>query len=267
MPGKIERYLLKNIQEKGSIFIPLIDPEEVTPKSASLIAEEGEKAGASAIMVGGSTLVSPDSLDNVVKSIKNSVSIPVILFPNNITGISRYADAVWFMSLLNSADPYFIIGAQVLAAPLIRKFHIEPIPLGYLILGEGGAAAVIGKACPIPYNKSGLAVAHALAAQFLGMRFIYLEGGSGVSKPIPPQTIRMVKSAVNLPLLVGGGIKTGVQAKEIVRAGADIIVTSTALEQSDPSSLRIKIKEIVEGIKEGATHKNISQSDSSGDKC
>jgi len=260
MLGKIERYLLRSIREKGSIFIPLIDPEEVTSESASLIAEEGEKAGASAIMVGGSTLVSAEYLDEIVKSIKKSVNIPIILFPNNITGISRYADAIWFMSLLNSADPYFIIGAQVLAAPLIKKLRIEPIPLGYMILGEGGAAAVIGKACPIPYNKSGLAVAHALAAQYLGMRFIYLEGGSGVSEPVPSNIIRMVKSTVNLPLLVGGGIRTGVQAKEIVHAGADIVVASTALEESDPQSLRIKIKEIVEGIKEGVIHRNTSQS-------
>jgi len=267
MVGKIESYLLKSIQERGSIFIPLIDPEEVTPESASLIAEEGERAGASAIMVGGSTLVSSDSLDDIVKSIKDSTNIPVILFPNNITGISRYADAIWFMSLLNSADPYFIMGAQVLAAPLIRKLRIEPIPLGYLILGEGGAAAVIGKACPIPYNKSGLAVAHALAAQFLGMRFIYLEGGSGVSKPVPSQIIRMVKSAVDLPLLVGGGIRTGIQAKEIVHAGADIIVTSTALERRDLRSLRIKIKEIMEGIKEGAAHRNIDSPSDRGRKC
>jgi len=218
-------------------------------------------------MVGGSTLVSSDSLDDIVKSIKDSTNIPVILFPNNITGISRYADAIWFMSLLNSADPYFIMGAQVLAAPLIRKLRIEPIPLGYLILGEGGAAAVIGKACPIPYNKSGLAVAHALAAQFLGMRFIYLEGGSGVSKPVPSQIIRMVKSAVDLPLLVGGGIRTGIQAKEIVHAGADIIVTSTALERRDLRSLRIKIKEIMEGIKEGAAHRNIDSPSDRGRKC
>jgi len=258
MLGKIEKYLLSSIQEKGSIFIPLIDPEEVSTESASLIAKEGEKAGASAIMVGGSTLVSSNHLDNIVKSIKESVNIPVILFPNNITGISRYADAIWFMSLLNSADPYFIIGAQVLAAPLIRKFRIEPIPLGYLILGEGGAAAVIGKACPIPYNKSGLAVAHALAAQFLGMRFVYLEGGSGVSRPVPSATIRMVKNAVNLPLLVGGGIRTGAQTREIVHAGADIVVASTALEQSDPSSLRIKVREIVEGIKEGVANRNMT---------
>jgi len=257
MPGKIERYLLTSIREKGSIFIPLIDPEEVTTDSASLIAKEGEKAGASAIMVGGSTLVSSEDLDNIVKSIKKTVNIPIILFPNNITGISRYADAIWFMSLLNSADPYFIIGAQVLAAPLIRKLCIEPIPLGYLIFGEGGAVAVIGKACPIPYNKAELAAAHALAAQFLGMRFIYLEGGSGVSRPIPSEAIRMVKSVVDMPVLVGGGIRTGIQAREIVNAGADIVVTSTALEESDPNALKVKIREIMEGIKEGVANRNM----------
>ena len=260
MVGKVERYLLTSIQEKKAIFIPLIDPEEVTASSASLLAEEGEKAGASAIMVGGSTVVSSEILNGVVKAIKESVDIPIILFPNNITGISKYADAIWFMSLLNSSDPYFIIGAQVLAAPLIKKLRIEPIPLGYLILGEGGAAAVVGKAHPIPYNKPGLVVAHALAAQFLGMRFIYLEGGSGVSKPVPPAIVRMVKSTVNLPLLVGGGIRTKEQAKEIVRAGADIIVASTVLENENPESVGIKIREILEGIKEGASHRYMSSS-------
>ena len=266
MIGKVERYLLARIQEEKAIFIPLIDPEEVTAKSASFLAEEEEKAGASAIMIGGSTVVSSKILDNIVKAIKESTNIPVILFPNNITGVSKYADAIWFMSLLNSADPYFIIGAQVLAAPLIKKFSIEPIPLGYLILGEGGAAAVVGKAHPIPYNKPGLVVAHALAAQFLGIRFIYLEGGSGVSKPVPSDIVRMVKSTVNLPLLVGGGIRTKKQAKEIARAGADIIVASTVLENENPEAVGIKTREILEGIKEGASHRYMFISDEKEEK-
>ena len=135
MLGKIEKYLLTNIQEKGSIFIPLIDPEEVTASSASLIAVEGEEAGASAIMVGGSTIVWVQQLDDVVKAIKDAVKIPVILFPNNVTGISKYADAIWFMSLLNSSDPYFLMGAQVLGAPLVKMFGIEPLPMGYIIVG------------------------------------------------------------------------------------------------------------------------------------
>jgi phosphoglycerol geranylgeranyltransferase len=255
MVGRVEEYLLKRIREDDAIHITLIDPEEETSKSASFLARESEASRSSAIMVGGSTIVSSNHLDAVVKAIKKTVEIPIVLFPNNITGISKYADAIWFMSLLNSSDPYFITGAQVLAAPLIMKFGLEAIPLGYLIVGEGGAAGVIGRACPIPYNNPELAVAHALAAQYLGMRFVYLEGGSGVSKPVPAQMVRMVKEIVGVPLIVGGGIRTGVQAKEIVNAGSDIIVTSTALEESEKGSVKDKIEEIMEGIKEGVSNR------------
>jgi len=255
MVGKVEDYLLKKIREEGAIHITLIDPEKVTSESASFYARQSEASQSSAIMVGGTTLVSSAHLDVVVKAIKKAVDIPVVLFPNNITGVSNYADAIWFMSLLNSSDPYFIIGAQVLAAPLIKKFGLEAIPLGYLIIGEGGAAGVIGKACPIPYNKPELAVAHALAAKYLGMRFIYLEAGSGVSKPVPAEMVRMVKETVDVPLIVGGGIRTGAQAKEIISAGSDIIVTSTALEESEKGSVKNKIEEIIEGIKEGVSNR------------
>ena len=91
------------------------------------------------------------------------MKIPTILFPNNITGISRYADAIWFMSLLNSVDPYFLVGAQILGAPLVKKYGLEPISMGYVIVGEGGTAGIVGKAIPVPYNKPELAAAHALA--------------------------------------------------------------------------------------------------------
>ncbi|OYT50163.1 geranylgeranylglyceryl/heptaprenylglyceryl phosphate synthase [Candidatus Bathyarchaeota archaeon ex4484_231] len=255
MIGKVEKYLLKKIKDDGAIHVTLIDPEDVNPKSGSYIAQASEKHGTSAIMVGGSTITSSNHLDAVVAAIKESVDIPVILFPNNITGISQQADAIWFMSLLNSSDPYFITGAQVLAAPLVRKFGLEPIPLGYLIIGEGGAAAVIGRAIPIPYNKPELTVAHALAAQYLGMRFVYLEAGSGVSKPVPCEMVKMVKKTIAVPLIVGGGIRTGLQANKIVAAGADIIVTSTALQEAEKQSLTGKVQEIVEGIKEGVMNR------------
>lgn len=251
MAGDIENYLLEKIKRNHVIHMTLIDPEEVTLEQGALLARESQVLGSSAIMVGGSTITSSSHLDNVVEAIKKIVTIPVILFPNNITGISQHADAIWFMSLLNSSDPYFIAGVQVLAAPLVRKFGLETMPMGYLIVGEGGAAAVIGKASPIPYNKPELSVAHALAAQYLGMRFVYLEAGSGASKPVPAQMVRMVKGVINVPLIVGGGIRKGEQAREIAAAGADIIVTSTALEEAKQSSLRTKIKDIMEGIKEG----------------
>lgn len=246
MVGQVERYLLDKIHEDEAIHITLIDPEKVTPQIATHVAREAESAGTVAVMVGGSTFISTYSLDDVVKAIKKVVKLPVILFPNNITGISRHADAIWFMSLLNSLDPYFLAGAQVLGAPVIKKFGLEAIPLGYIIVGEGGAAGVIGRACPIPYNKPELAAAHALAAQYFGMRFVYMEAGSGAKHSVPSDMIRMVKEIVSVPIVVGGGIRTSQQVKEMVRAGADIIVTGTVVEEC---KVREKIKELVEGIR------------------
>lgn len=248
MVGAVEKYLLDKIHVEGAIHITLIDPEKVTPPQASLIAEKARASGTSAIMVGGSTFVSTKHLDDVVKTIKRAVKLPVILFPNNVTSISRYADAIWFMSLLNSADPYFIIGAQVLGAPLVRKYNLEPIPMGYIIVGEGGTAGIIGKAIPIPYDKPELAAAHALAGQYLGMRFIYLEAGSGAKKPVPQEMIRAVKCCIDVPLIVGGGIRSKDQAIAAVSAGANIIVTGNVVEDG---CVEDRVSQIIQGIKQG----------------
>ena len=246
MVGTVEKYLKDKIRNDGAIHVTLIDPEKADAKSASHIAHVAESCKTAAIMVGGSTVISTSHLDDVVKAIKKAVRVPVILFPNNITGISRYADAIWFMSLLNSADPYFILGAQVLAASLIRKFGLETIPMGYIIVGEGGAAGVIGKVCPIPFNKPELAVAHALAAQYLGMRFVYLEAGSGAKKSVPNDMVKMVKDLTKVTLVVGGGIRDGKQAREKVNAGAQIVVTGTVAEES---KVKEKLTELVKHIK------------------
>jgi len=228
MVGRVEKYLLDRIKTEGAIHMTLIDPEKVTAAQASRIADKAKLSGTSAVMVGGSTFVSTTHLDSVVKAIKRSTKTPVILFPNNVTGISRFADAIWFMSLLNSVDPYFLIGAQVLGATLVRKYRIEPMPMGYIIVGEGGTASVVGKAVPIPYSKPEVAVAHALAGQYLGMRFVYLEGGSGAKKPVPPEMIRAVKSCI------------------AASAGADMIVTGNVVENT---AVKQKVSEIVEGLK------------------
>jgi phosphoglycerol geranylgeranyltransferase len=246
MVGPVEKYLLDKIGQDGAVHITLVDPEKVTPSSVSCIASEAESCQTAAIMVGGSTFVSTSHLDRVVKTIKKTVSVPVILFPNNVTGISKHADAIWFMSLLNSSDPYFLMGAQVLGAPVIKKFRLEPIPLGYIVVGEGGAVGVVGKAVPIPYDKPELAAAHALAAQYFGMRFVYLEAGSGAKQPVPNTMIKAVKNATSIPVIVGGGIKTGEHVREIVRAGADIIVTGTIVEEG---TVKDKIRELVETTK------------------
>jgi len=246
MRASIEQYLLDKIKADGSIHMTLIDPEKVTVEGARNIAESSRKSGTSAIMIGGSTFISQNHLDDVVKSIKSVVTIPTILFPNNVTGISSHADAIWFMSLLNSVDPYFLIGAQILGAPLVKKYNIQPLSMGYIIVGEGGTAGIVGKALSVPYNKPELAAAHALAGQYLGMHFIYLEGGSGATNPVPPEMIRAVKNLIDIPLIVGGGIRSKEQAKTASAAGADIIVTGNLTESSDASE---KISQIINSIK------------------
>jgi phosphoglycerol geranylgeranyltransferase len=238
--------LLEKIKAEGPIHMTLVDPEKMTPSQAAQVAENSKINGTSAIMIGGSTFVSQSHLDAVIKAIKRVVKIPIILFPNNITGISRYADAIWFMSLLNSVDPYFLIGAQILGAPLVKKYGLEPISMGYIIVGEGGTAGVIGKAIAVPYNKPELTAAHALAGQYLGMHFIYLEGGSGVKNPVPPEMIRMVKQIIAVPLIVGGGIRTKEQALAAASAGADIIVTGNVVESAGGKQ---KVSEIIDGVK------------------
>jgi phosphoglycerol geranylgeranyltransferase len=246
MVGPVEKYLLEKIESEDAIHLTLIDPEKVTASQAARTVNKAKLSGTAGIMVGGSTLSSSSHLDNVLKAMKRTVDLPIILFPNNVTGISRYADAIWFMSLLNSVDPYFLMGAQILGAPIVKKYRLEPIPMGYIIVGEGGTAGIVGKAIPVPYDKPEVAAAHALAGQYLGMRFIYLEAGSGAKKPVPPEMIRVVKKYIDVPLIVGGGIRSREQALAAASAGADVIVTGNIVERAD---LRHRVSEIIEGIK------------------
>ena len=247
MLGHVENYLLNKIRDEGTIHLTLIDPEKVTTQQAANIVENAVSNGTSAVMVGGSTFTSQTHLDDVIEAIKATAKIPTILFPNNITGISRHADAIWFMSLLNSTDPYFLMGAQVLGAPLVKKYGLEPISMGYIIVGEGGTAGIVGKAIAVPYNKPDLAAAHALAGQYLGMHFVYLEGGSGAKEPVPPEMIQAVKRYVEIPVIVGGGIRTKEQAFAAASAGADVIVTGNVIEDTDAGW---KLSEIIQGIRD-----------------
>ena len=249
MLGPIERYLLEKIKSDGTIHMTLIDPEKVTVDASVKVALSSKNSGTAAIMIGGSTFVSQTHLDEVVKAIKETVNLPTILFPNNVTGISSHADAIWFMSLLNSVDPYFLIGAQILGAPLVKKFKIEPLSMGYVIVGEGGTAGIVGKAITVPYNKPELAAVHALAGQYLGMHFIYLEGGSGASNPVPPEMIYASKKLIDVPLIVGGGIKTKEQAIAAASAGADVIVTGNLTESSDANERISQIISAIKGVK------------------
>jgi len=242
--GRVEEYLLRKIEAGEKLHLLLIDPEETSPANAASIAREAEEAGSDGIMVGGSTFFSQSMIDELIKTIKESISIPVIIFPNNITSITRYADAIWFMSLLNSVDHYFIIGAQSQGAVLVKQYKLEAIPMGYLVFGGDTAVAAMGRALPLPVDRGEVAACYALAAQYLGMRFIYLEAGSGAKKPLPPSTIEAVKRVIEVPLIVGGGIRSSEDAVKVLRAGADIVVTGTIAEESLD-----RCKEVISAIK------------------
>ncbi|RLE80762.1 MAG: geranylgeranylglyceryl/heptaprenylglyceryl phosphate synthase [Thermoprotei archaeon] len=246
---RVYQYLLNRMQEDGCIHFALIDPEKTDPDTAAKISKIAEEEGTAAIMLGGSLGVAEEQLDKTIQAIKkNGVKLPIILFPGNINGISRYADAIWFLSVLNSTSIYHIIGAQVQGAVIVKRYGIESLSLAYLILGTGGAAGYVSYSRPIPFEHPEIATAYALAAEYLGFEFVYLEGGSG-GKPVPENVILLVKKTVEIPVIVGGGIRTRELAKRAARAGADAIVTGTVLEkEKDPRDVII---EIIEGIREG----------------
>lgn len=242
---KVENYIQSKLKDH-KIHLTLLDPEEQSPEEALKIAKEAIAGGTDGIMLGGSTTQS-NELDATAKALQESVDVPVILFPGNTTGVSKYADAIFFMSLLNSMNPYWITGAQALGAPLVKKMGIEALPMGYLIVEPGGTAGWVGDAKLIPRKKPDIAVAYAIAAECLGMRLLYLEAGSGAGKYVPEPMIAGVKKMTDLIVVVGGGIRNGKAASRVAAAGADIIVTGTIVE--DSLDVKNKIHELVEGIR------------------
>ncbi|MEM3531271.1 MAG: geranylgeranylglyceryl/heptaprenylglyceryl phosphate synthase [Nitrososphaerales archaeon] len=244
--GRVERYIREEISKYGTIVFALIDSEDLSPDVAKDIALKAEGCGVKSILVGGSTAIDQIELDNIVKTIKKTIKIPVILFPGNVTGISPNADAILFSSLMNSENPYFITEAQALGAILVKKYGLESIPMGYIVIGDGGTIGFIGRARGIPSNKPELAAMYALAAEYMGMRFVYLEAGSGVTSHISSSVVAKVREVFNGVLIVGGGIRNTQDSIEIAKAGADIIVVGTLLSDKDFES---KIKEMVESIK------------------
>jgi phosphoglycerol geranylgeranyltransferase len=226
--------ILEILDKKGALHFTLIDPDEIGYDNAAKFSADAERGGTDAILVGGTVGVQGELLDETVKDIKQAVSIPVILFPGDISGISPFADAMLYLSLLNSRNPYYISGVQALAAPIIRRWKLETIPTAYLITEPGGetAAGWVGDARPLPVRKPSITYAYALSARLVGYKLVYLEAGSGAAYPVDDRLIMAAQKAIEheVPLVVGGGIRTPETAVQKVRVGADIIVTGTVLE-------------------------------------
>lgn len=248
MAGKTESYLKSCLEKRGTLLFALIDSEVPEAGAAATMAVRAEQAGASAILAGGSSVTDQMEMNQTVAEIKKAVKIPVILFPGNVSGIVPGADAIFFSSLLNSENPYFITQAQALGARSVLKYGLEPLPMAYLVVGQNTSAWFVGAARGIPTDKPKIAAAYALAARFLGMRFAYLEAGSGSRTPVTPEMVGYVRKAFDGFLIVGGGIRDAQTAKSLAAAGADALVVGTLLEEGADAGILAEIAEAARGI-------------------
>jgi putative glycerol-1-phosphate prenyltransferase len=242
----IYQRLKEIVETKGAGFLVLIDPDRLEPDKIRQLGLKAQKSGADGFLIGSSLLLS-NKFDEAVKTLKQAVSLPVIIFPGNAYQVSKYADAILFLSLISGRNPQLLIGEQVKASPLIKEFGLEPIPTGYLIIESGRRTAVqfMSDTQPIPKDKPDIACAHALAAQYLGMKFVFLEAGSGAENPVPDEIVKKVKEFISIPIIVGGGVKTPEQAGSKVKNGASFVVIGNALEKNPNEDI---LKEFAQAI-------------------
>jgi phosphoglycerol geranylgeranyltransferase len=254
--GKTERYIRDKINKDGSILLSLIDPDKQPFEKGAKIAKASEEAGADVILVGGSIGAQGIILDKTTKMIREKVSVPIVLFPGNVGTITPYADATYFMYLMNSREVYWMSTVQIQGAPIIKRMGIEPIPTGYIIIEPGKAVGWISNANPVPRTRGDLAAATALAAQYMGARLIVTDAGSGAEQPASQQLIKAVRSQITVPYIYGGGCRTVEQAKQIIKAGADGIQIGTAFEvDNDIKTLTKKISKMHRAIKEAGAYR------------
>lgn len=256
MTQDISTSVLHHLRINGGIgHIIVIDPDDQTPEVAAKRAIASIIAGTRAILVGGSTAIDGTPVHDTVVAIKEAIelcrwnasqdsdsdedmwNVPVILFPAGARALSPAADAITYMSLMNSRNLQFVMGEQVIGAPIVEKMGIEAIPMGYIVFAPGGKVGAVGEAKLIESDDIEGAVAYALAAKMLGFKMVYLEAGSGVDRPVDSTIIRAVRQAIpELILIVGGGMRTGELAQASARAGADWIVTGNLTEEYDDAS-------------------------------
>ncbi len=219
-------------------FVVLIDPDKVRLDNMQRVLELAGEVGVDYFFIGGSLVVN-NMLDHCLESIKEKCDIPIILFPGNSFQLSYRADAILFLSLISGRNADLLIGNHVITAPYLKVSPLEIIPTGYMLVDGGVPTTVsyISNTQPIPANKDDVALCTALAGEMLGLKLMYMDAGSGARNPIPTSMIEAVSSATQVPLIVGGGIRTPEKALENVRAGADVIVVGNAIEK-DPELIR-----------------------------
>lgn len=242
--GKVLDYLEDRLRG-GPIHFTLIDPEKSDGAQAARIARGAVELGSHAILLGGSTGISPARMGEVATAVKASVRVPTIIFPEGTGSLSPVPDAILFMSLLNSRNLDLVIRAHARASRAVRQLGLEPIPLGYLVIAPGMRVGEVGEADVVARDDLATAEGYALAAEYLGMRFVYLEAGSGAPSPVPAALVRGVRSVLSIPLVVGGGIRSGAEAEALLDAGAEALVTGTVTEEE---GIGAGFREILEAV-------------------
>jgi len=244
MQKEIYQLLVSRKREQKKSFAVLIDPDKVNDSSIDDLIDISTEANVDYFFVGGSLVVS-DNLDECVRNIKSKCKIPVILFPGSPSQITKYADALLYLSLISGRNPELLIGQHVISAPFVKKSGLEIMPTGYMVIDGGAPTTVsyISNANPLPADKSEIAMCTAMAGEMLGMKLIYMDAGSGAKNPISEMMIQKVSSCIDVPLIVGGGITTPEKAYLNCKSGADIIVIGNAIEKDQHI-----IKEIASAI-------------------
>lgn len=234
--------LLEKIEKakryKKKMLAVLIDPDKFDTKSNSSLITSLKNYPPDVLLIGGSLLSS--SLEDTVLFLKKQLSIPVFLFPGNVVQITNRADGILFLSLISGRNPEFLIGQQVIAAPLLEKSNLEIISTGYILIENGITTSVeyMSNTKPIPKNKQDIILATALAGQYLGHKVIYLETGSGAYHTVPENIIKCLTKKLDSPIIVGGGIRTAKDLSRVFNAGANMVVIGSILEEK-PELLKL----------------------------
>ena len=230
--SKVYEHILGKISTQGGLTFMQLDPPNYTPELSGKIAKIATENGLDAFAVGGSVGAQGELLDQTIKAIKECSDLPVILFPGNVATLSKYADALYFLSMLNSNDPYWITGAQISSAWPIKQLGLEVISSSYIIVEPGMAVGWMGRAQPVPRDKPYLAAVTALAGQYLGAKLVILESGGGSPTHAPVEMVSQTRKLIDVPLLVAGGVKTPESVYSLIKGGADIVQIGSVFEKA-----------------------------------
>lgn len=211
----------------------LLDPDNLDEASCRHVLALADKHPVDYFFVGGS-LVTTDHQAALIRLLKNLSAVPVLLFPSHSLHLDAHADGILLLSLISGRNPDFLIGQHVIAAPRLRESNLQILPTGYMLVDTGRqtTASYVSGTTPLPHDKPSIAACTAMAGEQLGLRLMYLDGGSGALYPVAPAMIRAVRQAVEVPLIVGGGINTVEKAQAALTAGADVIVVGNQVEKS-----------------------------------